>query len=211
MKRLICLSLLVAVSCWAADRVLIPLKESDSAVLILDRESPDHSRAQVIIPPKQSPGRVIVEHRPNPDPGDWTEVRWVFRFALDKCPATFTQARLHLWCQGTAGSPSVKPKLEVIQSSDLQGIVSADRDSLALLPQAIDIPFPPNSQMIELDVTAPVREAMKRKLPFAAFRISAVCDKPECAGKEPQNYYFGGSTNVWSWPKSEPPVLEIKP
>jgi len=200
-----------AVSCLAADPVLISLKENDSAVLLLDRQSPDKSRPAVVLDPSQSPGRVIVEQRDNPDPNDWTEVRWILRFALDKAPASFQQAKLHLWCQGTAGSPSVKPKLEVIQSSDLQGIVSADRDSLALLPQAIDIPFPPNSQMIELDVTAPVREAMKRKLPFAAFRISAVCDKPECAGKEPQNYYFGGSTNVWSWPKSEPPVLEIKP
>jgi hypothetical protein len=211
MKKLICVSLFIAVSCGAADRVLIPLKEADTAVLILDRESPDHSRAQVILPPKQSPGRVIVEHRPNPDPGDWTEVRWVIRFDLSRAPATITQARLHLWCQGTAGSPKVAPRLDLIQPADSRHILDDDRASKPLLPKSIEITFPSNPQMIELDVTEFVKEAQMNRLPFAAFRISAVCDKPDCAGDAPQNYYFGGVTNVWSWPKSEPPLLEITP
>lgn len=180
-------------------------------MLILDRESPDRSRPEVIIAPAHSPGRVVVEHRLAPDPHDWTEVRWVIRFDLTKAPATITQARLRLWCQGTAGSPRVSPRIELIDSKDAQRIVAADRASKPLLPMPVEIPFPASPQMIELDVTSLVQEALKRKLPFAAFRISALCDKPECGGKEPQNYYFGGYTNVWTWPKSEPPLLELTP
>jgi hypothetical protein len=202
---------LCAASCLAADPVLISLKENDTAVLILDRERADHSRPEVVIAPSQSPGRVIVERRIDPDPKDWTEVRWVIRFDLAKAATSFRQAKLHLWCQGTAGSPKVAPKLELIQTTDLQRIVSQDRASQPLLPNAVEIPFPSTAQMIEIDVTAQIQETVKRKLPFAAFRISAVCDKPECAGKEPQNFYFGGSTNVWSWPQSEAPMLEITP
>ena len=202
---------LAAIPCMAADHILIQLRENDSSVLLLDRAETDGSRRAAVLTPSQSPGRVIVERKKHPDPADWTEVRWVIRFDLSQVPTMFRQAKLHVWCQGTAGAPKVMPKLELIASSDPQRIVSADRMSQPLLSKTQEIVFPERPQMIELDVTAMVQEAQKQKQPSAAFRISAVCDQPECETGEPQNFYLGSFTNVWQWPQSEPPVLEIIP
>jgi hypothetical protein len=211
MRKLVVALGLLALPSFATEPILISLKENDSAVVILDRETPDHVRPEVVIPPTESPGRVIVERRPDPDPKDWTEVRWVIRFDLSKVPASIQQARLHLWCQQGPKSLQVPPKLELIADADPRRVVSADRASQPVVAQAVPIPFPSQPSMVEVDVTALVQAALKQKLSFAAFRISAVCDPADCRTSVAEAYYFGGYTNVWSWPQSEPPLLEITP
>ncbi|MBI4026686.1 MAG: hypothetical protein HY360_17010 [Verrucomicrobia bacterium] len=198
---------LLAPSSLAGETLVLNLKKNNSAVVILDRFSTDGQRPAVVIPDSTRPGQVDVEH-PNANPKGWTEVRWVIRFDLSKVTAPIQQARLHLWCQLASGSPKAPPMIDVVEPADPDKILAADRTSEPLLPKGKEFEFPAQADMVEVDVTPLVQEALKRKLPLAAFRISAVATEPD-ADDQPETYYFGGFENVYSWKHSEPPVLEI--
>lgn len=206
--RTIILLLLLALPVWAEEPLLLELQDNDTAVVILDRVE-NGRRAPVVIPPAQSPGRVFVEY-PEAEANEWTEVRWVLRFSLAKIAGPVKKAQLRLWCSSATGKPKAPPKVELIESVSPDRIVAQDRISDPLLPNAVEIAFPPNPDSVEVDVTAMVREALKRKLPFAAFRVSAISSEPK-PGQESQAYHFGSSQNPWSWKHSEAPVLEITP
>jgi hypothetical protein len=212
MNYLLMIPILAIVSAAPAENVLIPLREPDSAVLLLDHGT-SSSRPEVVVPATQSPGRVIVERAKNPDTNDWTGVRWVLRFGLSKAPATVQQAKLHLWCLPPSAKPGAPARLELIRVASPTGIIAVDRTSPAMSKETIEIAVVDRPQAVELDVTALVKVALKEKLSMAAFRIKAVCETDDCesAKEAPANYFFGGYTNVWSWPDYQAPLLEIAP
>ena len=79
----------------------------------------------------------------------------------------------------------------------------------ASLGSSVSFEYPSLPAVVEVNVTDLVNEAIQRKCSYVAFRISAVSENAFESVDKKERLNFGGSINVWDWPESHAPALQL--